>query len=161
MNLLFVCTGNTCRSPLAEVITRAEARRRRLSDVRPRSAGISAYPGHPASTPAVTVADAHGLDLSRHRSRLLDRDLIEWADVILAMTRWHADAIRAAVPGARVELLGRYLPEGHEAWGRDVPDPVGGDLATYERTFEVLAAAVAGLFDAFGDDTPAAGGAAG
>lgn len=153
MNLLFVCTGNTCRSPLAEAIARAEAARRGLDDVRCRSAGTSAFPGHPASSTGLVVASERGIDLSEHRSRPLDHELVEWADEILVMARWHGETVLAAAPEARVELLTRYLPEGHEARDRDVPDPIGGDVDTYARTFDVLAAAITGLFASRDDGT--------
>jgi len=157
MNLLFVCTGNTCRSPLAEAIARAEAARRGL-DVECRSAGTSAFPGHPASPPGAVVAAERGLDLGAHRSRPLDVALVEWADAILVMARWHGETVRAGVPDAPVELLTSYLPEGHDARDRDVPDPIGGDLDMYARTFDVIAAAIAGLFDSWGTDGDEAGG---
>lgn len=149
MNLLFVCTGNTCRSPLAEAIARAEAGRRGLDGVTCRSAGTSAYPGHPASPVGAVVAAERGIDLGEHRSRPLDLELVEWADRILVMARWHAETVLAGAPDAPVELLTSYLPVGHEARDRDVPDPVGGDAHTYARTFDVLSAAVTGLFDSW------------
>lgn len=149
MNLLFVCTGNTCRSPLAEAIARAEAARRGLEGVRCRSAGTSAFPGHPASAVGIVAAAERGIDLEGHRSRPLDRELVEWADAVLVMARWHGETVLAENPEAPVALLTRYLPAGHEARDRDVPDPIGGDLETYAGTFDVLAAAIDGLFDSW------------
>lgn len=156
MNLLFVCTGNTCRSPLAEAIARAEATRRGLGGVRCRSAGTSAFPGHPASAVGIVAAAERGIDLDGHRSRPLDRELVEWADAVLVMARWHAETVLVEVPDAPVALLTRYLPAGHEARDRDVPDPIGGDLETYAATFDVLSAAIVGLFDSW--DTPSRNG---
>jgi len=149
MNLLFVCTGNTCRSPLAEAIARAEAARRGLEHVDCRSAGTSAFPGHPASSLGAVAAAERGIDLSAHRSRPLDPELVAWADAILVMARWHGEAVRAEVPDAPVDLLTRYLPVDHDQHDRDVPDPIGGDLETYAHTFDVLAAAITGLFDSW------------
>lgn len=148
MNLLFVCTGNTCRSPLAEVLGRREAARRGRNDVTCASAGTEAFPGQPAAEAGVAVAAAHGLDLSGHRSTLLDRERVEWADRIVAMTRGHAHMARRLATGAEVVLMADFLPADDAARGRDVPDPIGGGLEVYERTFEVLERAVAGLFDA-------------
>src|SRR5690606_14203652 len=68
-NLLFVCTGNTCRSPLAEAVARREIARRGWHNVAVRSAGVAAEPGSPATEEAVIAAAELGLDLSQHRSR--------------------------------------------------------------------------------------------
>ena len=81
--LLFVCTGNTCRSPMAEVIahdlTASEPHRR----LEVRSAGVGAFPGSPPSGGAVRTAARHGIDLTEHRATLLTRREVEWADLIL------------------------------------------------------------------------------
>ncbi len=158
MNLLFVCTGNTCRSPLAEVLARAEAERRGLGNVRSASAGTFAQPGQPAAARGIEVAAARGLDLRGHRSRELDPRLASWADEILAMTPSHLEAVEHLRPSARVRLLTEYLPVGHPSRGRPVPDPFGGDGAQYERTFVLLEEAIRGLFDALEDRSGGAGG---
>jgi len=147
MNLLFVCTGNTCRSPAAEALARAEAARRGLADVRCASAGTFAFPGQPAAGVSVLVARARGLDLGEHRSRELDGELVAWADLILAMTPSHAAGVSDLVPGAEVRLLTDYLPDDDPNRGRGIADPVGGDRDTYERTYAQLETAIRALFD--------------
>lgn len=147
LRLLFVCTGNTCRSPLAEVLARAEAERRGLSGVECRSAGTFALPGEPASELAETVARRHGLDLGEHRSTPLVPALVEWADRVFGMGRSHVDIARELSPGSDVELITRYLPEGDDRHGGPVVDPVGGTLGSYEETFRTLERAVAGILD--------------
>lgn len=147
MNLLFVCTGNTCRSPLAEVIARAEADARGWSDVSCVSAGTFAFPGQPAAGPGIAVAAAHGLDLSTHGSRELAPELLEWADLIVGMEASHAEAATRWMPDADVRVMTDFLPAEEERSGRGVPDPYGGDLETYEATWALLTLAMRGLFD--------------
>src|SRR4051794_7273086 len=88
-NLLFVCTGNTCRSPMAEAIARAELERRGWSNVRVASAGLAAAAGEPATREAVVVAARRGLDLGGHRARQLSAEIIGWADLVLGMSSSH------------------------------------------------------------------------
>ncbi len=127
--ILFVCTGNTCRSPMAERIALAE-----LGSIgreaRVISAGLSAMPGGPATPEGVRALEQIGIDPGRHVSRALTRELIEQADVIYAMTDAHARAIIQGVPDARakVHLL--------DPDGRDVPDPIGGPQDLYIKTAE-------------------------
>src|SRR3954469_25122937 len=83
--LLFVCTGNTCRSPLAEGIARAEIARRGWRNVEVASAGLSARNGEAATREAVVVARREGIDLSGHASRRLTPEIARWADLILGM----------------------------------------------------------------------------
>src|SRR5690606_21448064 len=85
-NVLFVCTGNTCRSPLAEAIARAALEARGWTHVRVDSAGTAAAWDLPASENAAAVAAEHGLDLSGHRSQPVTPELVRWADLILVMS---------------------------------------------------------------------------
>ncbi len=148
MNLLFVCTGNTCRSPIAEVIGRAEARARGLAEVRCASAGTFAFPDQPASRAGVEVARARGLDLEGHRSRELTLELLEWADRVVGMESSHVAVARRLAPQGQADLMCDFLPDGDPFRGLGVPDPYGADREIYARTFELLERAVRGLFDA-------------
>lgn len=144
--LLFVCTGNTCRSPMAESLARAEAEERGL-ELEVRSAGTTASVDSPASRGALEAARREGLDLSGHRSTPLSPELVAWADLILFMAPSHGMDVRDVDPGAPSALLTRFLPEDHPWRGRAVWDPVGGDLELYRETFDLLREAVAGLME--------------
>ncbi|MYA33377.1 MAG: low molecular weight protein arginine phosphatase [Gemmatimonadales bacterium] len=151
MNLLFVCTGNICRSPLAEVIARAEADARGWAEVSCASAGTFAFPGRAASGPGIAVAAAHGLDLAPHGSRELSLELLEWADLVIGMEASHARVAAGLAPGAAVRVMTDFLSADDEWRGRGIPDPYGGDVDAYEATRRLLTRAMRGLFDVLGE----------
>ena len=132
---LFVCTGNTCRSPLAEgffrkmLADRLRCREDELADhgYMVLSAGVSAEPGLPAAPESIGVAARHGIDLRAHESQPVTQRLLEQADQIFTMTRNHRESILASYPhlGDRVELLARD--------GTDIPDPIGLGEKEYEQ----------------------------
>src|SRR5712664_4210391 len=141
-NILLVCTGNICRSPLAEALLRRTLEQRGVDGVSVTSAGTGAWDGAPASEGAYLVGLERGLDLSGHRARLLTRELVEQADLILTMARHHRARVDELGGEGRVFVLGEYAGQG----GDEVSDPFGGDLGVYRDTcqeLESLTAAVA------------------
>ena len=140
-HVLFVCTGNICRSPLAASLLERALKDRGL-EVAVTSAGTGAWDGAPASEGAYLVGLERGLDLSGHRARLLSRELVDAADLILTMARHHRARVDELGGEGKVFVLGEYAGKG----GDEVSDPFGGDLAVYRDTaqeLEALAEAVA------------------
>lgn len=132
--VVFVCTGNTCRSPMAEVYLKALCERMELP-ITVRSAGVAAFPGAPASDQSVQVMAQQGIDLADHRSSALSRYLMDEADLVVAMTRNHEQAILGCFPeyAEKVEtLLG----------DRDVSDPFGGTPDQYQHCFMLMKSAL-------------------
>jgi protein-tyrosine phosphatase len=129
--VVFVCTGNTCRSPMAEAVCKkllADRLGCTVADLPSRgfvisSAGLAAAEGYPAAEEAVEVAAALGADLADHESRLLTPEEAARATHLLGMTQGHVEAI-AAYLGATARLLS---PD-----GEDVADPIGQPLPVYE-----------------------------
>ena len=132
---LFVCTGNTCRSPMAEAMFRkmlAEKLQCQDDELLDKgytvvSAGLAAQPGSPANPDAVTLLHPEGVDLSAHESQPVTEELLFHCDHILTMTQNHLDAILSSFP----ELAGvaRLLT----STGTDIPDPIGGGIDEYKR----------------------------
>jgi protein-tyrosine-phosphatase len=152
MRILFVCTGNTCRSPMAEAIARSVAAERGLTDVTFSSAGVGAWDGSPPSDGAMLVALERGLDISGHRSRLLTGELVAGADLVLAMSESHVPRIVALGGEGKTHLLTEFASR--DAGARSVSDPFGGDLEVYRHTFDELEREVRRALDRMPHGTP-------
>jgi protein-tyrosine-phosphatase len=152
INILFVCTGNICRSPMAEYLFRS-----RLGPDMPWTAcssGLAATDGLAASQTAIEVMNELGIDIKDHRSRELTKELVDAATIILVMTSNQALELKKRFPKARdrVHLLGSFSRDpGSQAGGgtaaaaKDIPDPVGAGIEIYRRTLSDIAGCLDGL----------------
>ncbi|WP_226527949.1 low molecular weight protein arginine phosphatase [Metabacillus niabensis] len=135
-NVLFVCTGNTCRSPMAEALLKHG----KSSDhIQVKSAGVFAVDGYQASPNAVEALREKGIS-SNHQSSGLTAELADWATIILTMTNQHKQSVIDYYPhvGRKTYTLTEYVSDPEEGVTQDITDPFGGPLPMYRKTLTDL-----------------------
>lgn len=172
MRILFVCTGNICRSTMAEGLFKDLVSRAGIEDVTVSSSGTWGLTGEMATPPARQVMEARGVDITSHRARELDPKEVEEADLVVAMTSVHLREISKAAPaairktfllkelaememppqadgGPRAERIRALLETPRPRWRRelDLDDPMGLPHGVYERCGQEIEAGVNRLFD--------------
>lgn len=130
--ILIVCTGNICRSPMAEALMRRQMDESGRT-VQVRSAGVGALEDQPADPPTQALMRARGIDLSAHRARQVTPALARWADLILVMESYQREALLDIDPTAR----GKTYLLGHWA-GKEVPDPYRQPEKLYNQALELI-----------------------
>ena len=133
--ILFVCTGNSCRSPMAEGLLEKMLEEKGIQNIEVFSAGINPVPGEPPARDAIEVLRREGVDISNHRGAYITYDLISQADLILVMGKTHKEKILAMGPQVkgRIFLLREFAGDWTEDENLDITDPIGQPISVYEK----------------------------
>ncbi|MFQ5822639.1 MAG: hypothetical protein ACE5JB_01125 [bacterium] len=139
-NILFVCTGNSCRSPIAEGLMKSRISSELKDKVTVRSAGTLGLEGNPATEYAIAVANDLGADISQHRSQGLSEALVKESDIIFAMSPEHKAFVERQNPEVRenVFLLRTFGRNPDEKITDSIEDPIGGSLEVYQKCGEII-----------------------
>src|SRR6478609_67581 len=141
---LFICTGNICRSPMAEALFRSATNGR--TDYRAISAGLGAIDGQPPSTYSVQAMKEIGVDISKQRSRMLTAEMVKQADYILGMTHSHVDTVMLLYPqAAEKTFLLREFDDTLDPFEKDISDPIGGSYEIYLNCRDQIEQGIASL----------------
>ena len=126
-NITFVCTGNTCRSAMAEGLFKKLLAERVITDISCRSCGLAAFTGDSATPQAVEVCAERGVDTSTHRATVFNQYILDETDVMVCMTNGHKSAVMKINPSFRI-----FVPDG------GIPDPYGGSVEVYRECADAL-----------------------
>ena len=146
-HILFVCTGNICRSPFAHAFLTKLIHQRRLRGIAVESAGLLALPGNSATHMAQRVAEEFGVDLFEHKAKSVSKELVAWSSLILVMEKSHQDTLLADYPEAegKTRLIRHFARFGSKL--RGIADPYGLRYDAYRFCFLDIEDAVLGLMD--------------
>ena len=136
MKFLFVCTGNTCRSPMAEGLFRKMLEDKKINNIECSSAGLFAMTGDEPSINAVKACERFATDISAHRARRITAYILDETDKFVCMTKEHAASLSMYVPSEKILVL-----------GNGVPDPYGGNLEEYIICANLIKKALEVQFD--------------
>jgi protein-tyrosine-phosphatase len=146
MKVLFVCTGNVCRSPLAEGYLKSLLANNKMNGVEVSSAGIAALVGAPPFECAIEVAQKHGFEIGDHIARQITVPLIEETDHIFCMESWQANIVKDLTPEfeQRIALLGSFHPNNSPLF--QIPDPADFTVPETLITFDLIKSSVETFF---------------
>ena len=146
-NILFVCTGNICRSPFAHAFFTRLVNQKRLQGITVESAGLLALPGNSATYMAQRVAKEFGVDLAEHKAKSMSKALVAGSSLILVMEKSHEDTLVTDFPEAegKTRLIRHFARFGSQR--RGIADPYGLKYDAYRFCFLDIEDAVSGLID--------------
>ncbi len=146
--IIFVCTGNTCRSPMAEAIFKDIIKEKGMDEnIQVSSAGVYAFVGDPAGYQAIEVMkNEFGIDIKSHRAKVLDDTDVENADIILTMTKHHKNMIIDIYPKAseKVHVLKEFVGAKGDS---DIIDPFGQDYTAYKKCADEIEGLLVDIFE--------------
>lgn len=136
MKILFVCTGNTCRSPMAEGLFKKFISDKKIENIECSSAGLFAMTGDEVSQNSVEACERFGVDISSHRARRITAYILDETDKFVCMTKEHAASLSLYVPSEKIIVL-----------GDGIPDPYGGNIETYMMCANSIRTSLSEQFD--------------